>query len=375
MFQGSLQLWSIRGIPIRIHFTWLIIFGLMSWTLASGYFPQRYPDLPVAAYWLKAIIAALFLFGSILAHELMHAITAQKLQVPITGITLFALGGVAEMQGDPPSPGAEFKIAIVGPLASFALAGVFWLLWQALDGEGGGGTLAAVALYLVTLNLVVAIFNLLPAFPLDGGRVLRSIIWGITHSVKRATYWAARVGRGFAYLLILLGGVALFAGAGFQGVWMVLIGLFLLQGAQAGYTHVLVQEALASVAVRDIMVKEVVTVPPSSSVTEVVNRYFLVHGYGGFPVVENGRVLGVVSLTELKQVPAEDRDRVSVREVMMPLEARLTLAPEDDVAVALQRMTQEGLARLVVMERGRMVGLLTKTGLSRFLQTRLELGF
>jgi Zn-dependent protease/predicted transcriptional regulator len=375
MFQGSLQLWSIRGIPIRIHFTWLIIFGLMSWTLASGYFPQRYPDLPVAAYWLKAIIAALFLFGSILVHELMHAITAQKLQVPITGITLFALGGVAEMQGDPPSPGAEFKIAIVGPLASFVLAGVFWLLWQALDGEGGGGTLAAVALYLVTLNLVVAIFNLLPAFPLDGGRVLRSIIWGITHSVKRATYWAARVGRGFAYLLILLGGVALFAGAGFQGVWMVLIGLFLLQGAQAGYTHVLVQEALASVAVRDIMVREVVTVPPSSSVTEVVNRYFLVHGYGGFPVVENGRVLGVVSLTELKQVPAEDRDRVSVREVMMPLEARLTLAPEDDVAVALQRMTQEGLARLVVMERGRMVGLLTKTGLSRFLQTRLELGF
>jgi predicted transcriptional regulator len=151
--------------------------------------------------------------------------------------------------------------------------------------------------------------------------------------------------------------------------------LFLLQGAQAGYTHVLVQEALASVAVRDIMVREVVTVPPSSSVTEVVNRYFLVHGYGGFPVVENGRVLGVVSLTELKQVPAEDRDRMSVREVMMPLEARLTLAPEDDVAVALQRMTQEGLARLVVMERGRMVGLLTKTGLSRFLQTRLELGF
>ena len=375
MFQGSLQLWSIRGIPIRIHFTWLIIFGLMSWTLASGYFPQRYPDLPVAAYWLKAIIAALFLFGSILVHELMHAITAQKLQVPITGITLFALGGVAEMQGDPPSPGAEFKIAIVGPLASFVLAGVFWLLWQALDGEGGGGTLAAVALYLVTLNLVVAIFNLLPAFPLDGGRVLRSVIWGITHSLKRATYWATRVGRGFAYLLILLGGVALFAGAGFQGVWMALIGLFLLQGAQAGYSHVLVQEALASVAVRDIMVREVVTVPPSSSVTDVVNRYFLVHGYGGFPVVENGRVLGVVSLTELKQVPAEDRDRVSVREVMLPLEARLTLAPNDDVAVALQRMTQEGLARLVVMERGRMVGLLTKTGLSRFLQTKLELGF
>jgi len=375
MFQGSLQLWSIRGIPIRIHFTWLIIFGLLSWTLASGYFPQHYPDLPVAAYWLKAIIAALFLFGSILVHELMHAITAQKLQVPIAGITLFALGGVAEMKGEPPSPGAEFTIAIVGPLASFVLAGVFWLLWQALEREGAGGTFAAVALYLVTLNLVVAIFNLLPAFPLDGGRVLRSILWGITHNIKQATYWATRVGRGFAYLLILFGGLALFAGAGFQGVWMVVIGLFLLQGAQAGYTHVLVQEALASVAVRDIMVREVVTVPPSSSVTEVVNRYFLVHGYGGFPVVENGRVLGVVSLTELKQVPAEDRDRVAVREVMMPLEARLTLAPDEDVALALQRMTQEGLARLVVMERGRMVGLLTKTGLSRFLQTKLELGF
>jgi CBS domain-containing protein len=181
------------------------------------------------------------------------------------------------------------------------------------------------------------------------------------------------VGRGFAYLLILFGALALFAGAGFQGVWMALIGLFLLQGAQGGYAQVLVKEALAGVAVRDIMVTEVVTVPPNLSVPEVLERYFLVYGYGGFPVVDNGRVLGVVSLAELKQAPAEDRHHVSVREVMMPLEDRLTLAPHEEVSVALQRMAREGLGRLVVMERGRMVGLLTKTGLSRFLQIKLAL--
>lgn len=373
MFQGSLHIWSIRGIPIRIHFTWLIIFGLLSWTLASGYFPRHYPDLPIAAYWLKGIIAALFLFGSILVHELMHAITAQKLRVPIAGITLFALGGVAEMQEEPPSPSAEFKIAIVGPLASMVLALVFWVLLQVLDTEGMGGTFAAVVVYLVTLNVVVAIFNMLPAFPLDGGRVLRSIIWGLTKNLKTATYWATHVGRGFAYLLILFGALALFAGAGFQGVWMALIGLFLLQGAQGGYAQVLFKEALEGVAVRDIMVKDVVTVPPNLSIPEVIERYFLVYGYGGFPVVENGKVLGVVSLAELKQVPSEDRQRLSVREVMTPLEDRLTLAPHEDVSVAFQSMAREGLGRLVVMERGRMVGLLTKTGLSRFLQIKLAL--
>jgi CBS domain-containing protein len=202
---------------------------------------------------------------------------------------------------------------------------------------------------------------------------LRSIIWGITGNLSTATYWATRVGRGFAYLLILLGALALFAGAGFQGVWLAVIGLFLLQGAQAGYMHVLFKEALAGVAVRNIMVQDVVTVPPDLSVLEAIERYFLVYGYGGFPVVEHGRILGVVSLAELKQVPAEERQRRSVREVMTPLEARLTLAPDEDMAVALQRMTQEGLGRMVVMERDRMVGLLTKTGLSRFLQTRLEL--
>jgi Zn-dependent protease/CBS domain-containing protein len=373
MFRGSFVLGAIRGIPIRIHFTWLVIFGLLSWSLASGYFPQHYPDLPIAAYWIKAIIAALFLFGSILVHELMHALMAQNLRVPIAGITLFALGGVSEMKQEPPSPGAEFKIAIVGPLASFALAGFFWLIWRALEREGPDPSFAAIALYLTGLNLVVAVFNLLPAFPLDGGRVLRSIIWGISKNLKKATYLATRVGRGFAYILIIFGALSLFAGAGFQGIWMALIGFFLLQGAQASYTQVVLKEALAGIAVRDIMVKDVVTVPPNLTVRGLIERYFLAHGYGGFPVVENGRVLGLISLGDVKKVAPEDYDRSSVRDVMIPLSERLTIAPDEDVSVALQRMAEEDLGRLIVMERGRMLGLVTKTGLSRFLQMKLEL--
>jgi Zn-dependent protease/CBS domain-containing protein len=373
MFRGSLVLGAIRGIPIRIHFTWLIIFGLLSWSLASGYFPQRYPDLPITAYWIKAIIAALFLFGSVLVHELMHALMAQHLRVPIAGITLFALGGVSEMQQEPPSPSAEFKIAIVGPLASLVLAGVFWLIWRALEREGPDPSFAAIALYLVGLNTVVAVFNLLPAFPLDGGRVLRAIIWGITKNLRKATYLATRVGRVFAYILISVGALSLFAGAGFQGVWMALIGFFLLQGAQASYTQVLLKEALAGIAVRDIMVKDVVSVPPGLSVRALIERYFLTHGYGGFPVVENGQVSGIVSLGDVKRVPPEDYDRLTVREVMIPLTERLTIAPEEDVSLALQRMAEEELGRLIVMQRGRMLGLVTKTGLSRFLQMKLEL--
>lgn len=373
MFRGSLVLGTIRGIPIRIHFTWLIIFGLLSWSLASGYFPQHYPDLPITAYWIKAIIAALFLFGSILVHELMHALMAQNLRVPIAGITLFALGGVSEMKQEPPSPSAEFMIAIVGPLASLVLAGVFWLIWRALERPGPDPSFAAIALYLVGLNTVVAVFNLLPAFPLDGGRVLRAIIWGITKNLRKATYLATRVGRVFAYILISLGAVSLFAGAGFQGIWMALIGFFLLQGAQASYTQVVLKEALAGIAVRDIMVKDVVSVPPGLSVRALIERYFLTHGYGGFPVVENGQVLGIVSLGDVKRVSPEEYERLTVREVMMPLTERLTIAPEEDVSVALQRMAEEELGRLIVMQRGRMFGLVTKTGLSRFLQMKLEL--
>jgi Zn-dependent protease/CBS domain-containing protein len=373
MFRGSWVLGAIRGIPIRIHFTWLIIFGLLSWSLASGYFPQRYPDLPITAYWIKAIIAALFLFGSVLVHELMHALMAQNLQVPIAGITLFALGGVSEMKQEPPSPSAEFMIAIVGPLASFVLAGVFWLVWQALERGDPDPSFAAIALYLVGLNTVVGVFNLLPAFPLDGGRVLRSIIWGITKNLKKATYLATRIGRGFAYIMIIFGAVSLFAGAGFQGIWMAIIGFFLLQGAQASYTQVLLKEALAGIAVRDIMVKEVVTVPPSLSVRELIERYFLTYGYGGFPLVENGQVVGLISLGDVKQVSPEEYDRVTVREVMVPLTERLTIRPDEDVSVAFQRMAEDELGRLVVVERGRMLGLVTKTGLSRFLQMKLEL--
>jgi Zn-dependent protease/CBS domain-containing protein len=373
MLRGSLVLGAIRGIPIRIHFTWLIIFGLLSWSLASGYFPQHYPDLPITAYWIKAIIAALFLFGSVLVHELMHALMAQYLRVPIAGITLFALGGVSEMKQEPPSPSAEFLIAIVGPLASFVLAGFFWLVWRALEREGPDPSFAAIALYLVGLNTVVAVFNLLPAFPLDGGRILRSIIWGITKNLKKATYLATRVGRAFAYLLITFGAVSLFAGAGFQGIWMALIGFFLLQGAQASYTQVILKEALAGIAVRDIMVREVVTVAPNLSVQELIQDYFLTYGYGGFPVLENGQVAGLVSLGEVKAVSSTDYARLSVREIMTPLSERLTIAPEEDVSIAFQRMAEAELGRLVVMERGRMLGLVTKTGLSRFLQMKLEL--
>jgi CBS domain-containing protein len=234
-------------------------------------------------------------------------------------------------------------------------------------------TFAATALYLVGLNTAVAIFNLLPAFPLDGGRILRAAIWGLTQNLQKATLLATRVGQGFAYLLIVIGAISLFAGAGFQGVWMALIGFFLLQGAQATYTQVVLKEALAGVAVRDIMVKDVLTVQPDLRVRQLIDDYFLAHGYGGFPVVESGRVLGVVSLSDVKRVATGDYERLTVREVMTPLTDPLIIAPDEDVSGAFQRMAEADLGRLLVMDRNRLVGLVTKTGLSRFLQMKLAL--
>ncbi|HSB05411.1 MAG TPA: site-2 protease family protein, partial [Thermodesulfobacteriota bacterium] len=304
--RGAWKIGTIMGIPIRVHFSWLIVFGFITWLLSSRYFPQVTPDLPFVSYWISGALAALLLFASVAFHELAHSYVAQKYGLTIESITLFIFGGVAQLKGDPPHPRAEFWVAIVGPLSSFFLSAVFLFLTM----SSAGGTRALFA-YLSQINLILGIFNLIPGFPMDGGRVLRSAIWGKKKDYFYATQKASTIGRMIALFFIFFGLFSIFTG-GSGGLWLMLVGWFLFSAAQASYQQATLQEVLSGIRVKDIMAKDMITLNPSVSLEEAVDQYFLRYGYGGFPVIDDGKFLGIITLKEVKNVPREDWGRTRV---------------------------------------------------------------
>lgn len=362
--RGAWKIGTVIGIPIRIHFSWLIVFGLITWLLSSRYFPQVTPDLPFVSYWVSGTLAALLLFASVAFHELSHSWVAQRYKLKIESITLFIFGGVAQLKGEPPHPRAEFWIAIAGPLSSFFLSVVFFFL--TMNTTGGSKALFA---YLARLNLILGIFNLIPGFPMDGGRVLRSAIWGKKRDYFYATQKASSIGRGIALFFIFFGLFSIFTG-GSGGLWLILIGWFLYSAAQASYQQATLQEILSGIKVEDIMVREVQTLDPTISLDEAVDRYFLKYGYGGFPVMDRGKFLGIITLKEVKNVPREDWARVKVSEVYVPHERRWEVSPEADVMKALELMIREDKGRIIVAQRDQIVGLITRNGIARYVQLK-----
>lgn len=362
--RGAWKIGTVMGIPIRIHFSWLIVFGLITWLLSSRYFPQVTPDLPFVSYWVNGVLAALLLFASVAFHELAHSWVAQRYRLKIESITLFIFGGVAQLKGEPPHPRAEFWIAIAGPLSSFLLSVVFFFL--TMNTTGGSKALFA---YLARLNLILGIFNLIPGFPMDGGRVLRSAIWGKKKDYFYATQKASSVGKGIALFLIFFGLFSIFTG-GPSGIWWMFIGWFLYSAAQASYQQATLQEILSGIKVKDIMVREMQTLDPSISLDEAVDRYFLKYGYGGFPVMDRGKFLGILTLKEVKNVPREDWARVKVSEVYVPHESRWEVSPEADVMKALELMIREDKGRIIVTDRDQVVGLITRNGIARYVQIK-----
>jgi Zn-dependent protease/CBS domain-containing protein len=360
--KGAWKIGTVMGIPIRVHFSWLIIFGLLTWLLSSRYFPQVTPDLPFVSYWISGILAALLLFASVAFHELAHSYVAKRYQLTIESITLFIFGGVAQLKGDPPHPRAEFWIAIAGPLSSFFLSAVFFLTM--LNTAGGVRALFA---YLTQINLILGIFNLIPGFPMDGGRVLRAGIWGRKKDYFYATQKASSIGRGIALFFIFFGLFSIFTG-GPGGLWLMLVGWFLYSAAQASYQQATLQEILSGIRVRDIMVRKMQTIDPSIALAKAVDDYFLRYGYGGFPVVENGKFLGVLTLKEVKEVPREDWGRVNVSAVFVPHDRKWEVSPDADVVKALEMMIKEDKGRIAVMERDRIIGLITRNGIARYVQ-------
>jgi Zn-dependent protease/predicted transcriptional regulator len=368
-FSRGISLFRIAGILIRLDFSWFIIFGLVLFVLSAGYLPRNFPGLDPQTYWLAGLVATIMFFASLTLHELAHSLVAIRHGIDISEITLFIFGGVSRLSQEPTDPKTEFKIAVVGPLTSFALAAGFGVLQVALKGFEPSLIVVVIG-YLTWINLALGIFNLFPGFPLDGGRILRAFLWWKTGSLIRATKVASDFGKGFALVLIILGGLQIFAGALINGVFFIFIGMFLRGMSIQGYEQLVLRKSLEGVHVDEVMVREVVSVPSDLPIDQLVHDYFLHYAYRGFPVVDNGRVLGVVSMAAVRQLPREVYDNRRVADIMTPLQEDLLIEGGASLAEALMQMSRQEQDRLLVLQGDRLAGLVTKTGLLRFVQIK-----
>jgi Zn-dependent protease len=372
------QIGRVLGIPIRIHASWLLVFGFVTWTLATGYLPESLPGLSIARYWAMGLVATVLLFASVLLHELGHSYVALRYRMPIAQITLFIFGGVAQIRREPPGPRAELLIAIAGPAVSFAIGGALLLFTTMLEASASLQGLVALGTLVGTVNVQLGLFNLIPGFPLDGGRVLRAGLWRWSGDFNRATQQAAFAGQVFGLVLGALGAMLLAGAAarvipgaaGVNGGWIVLIGAFLFAAAASSRRQAMLRASLSRVSVADVMVQDVVTLPPDLSVEQAVADFFIRYGHSGFPVQADGRIVGMLTVREIQQVPQPMWVWRRVRDLMQPWSPTLEVAPESPAMAALEQMVREGQGRLGVMQNGRLVGLVTRSGIVRYLQLR-----
>jgi Zn-dependent protease/predicted transcriptional regulator len=372
MFGKSIKLFKLLGFEVKIDFSWIIIAVLVAWSLSKGLFPSYYKNLSSQTYWLMGIIGALGLFLSIVAHEFAHSIVASRYGMPMKGITLFIFGGVAEMGEEPPKAKAEFMMAIVGPLSSIGIALIFYAIYRTSGflPEPISGVLA----YLAWINAILAGFNLLPAFPLDGGRVLRSILWGIKKDLNWATRISSRIGSGFGILLIVMGVLNVLRGNFIGGMWWFVLGIFLQGAAKMSYQRLVTRKALEGESVRRFMKSDPVTVKPNISLKDLVEDYVYKYHFKMFPVVENGgRLMGCVTTKDVKRVPREEWDRRNVGEIAERCTPENTIQPEKDATEALSVMNRNRASRLMVVEGERLVGVIALKDMLNFLSLKVEL--
>lgn len=373
MFGRSFDLFTVFGFKIRLDLSWFVVAVLITWSLAAGYFPSAYPDLARSTYWAMGLAGALLLFASVVAHELSHALMARRFGLEMRGITLFIFGGVAEMADEPPSAKAEFWVAIAGPIASLLIAGGFFVLSV---GASWPAAVGGVIGYLATINFILALFNMIPAFPLDGGRVLRSGLWHWKNDLRWATRITSAIGSTFGLLLIVLGVVLLVTGgpgAFVSAMWMALIGLFLRAAAQQSYRQLLLRRNLEGEPVSRFMQTEPVVVPRHLSVEELVSEYVYRHHHKLFPVVDGERLVGCVTTRKIKELPREEWGRTSVGALAEGWSEENSIEPDADAMHALSRMSRGRASRLMVVDDGRLVGIITLKDLLSFLSLKIEL--
>ncbi len=355
----------ILGIPIDLDPSWFLIFALVTWTLAVGYYPAEFKGWPVAEYWAVGGLTALFLYGSVLLHELGHSVVALKYRVPVRRITLFIFGGVAQIASEPPSAGAEFWIAIAGPAVSLFLAVTFHLLEPVL---ASGSALLALAEYLAYINGALVLFNLIPGFPLDGGRIFRSIVWGFTHNLRRATVIAGNVGRVFGFLFILAGVWQILNGTLINGMWIAFIGWFLESAAAAQINQQAVHGVLAGHTVSESMSRGYPEISDDAVLQELVDYHLLREGRRSVVVKTGDTIVGLLTLGSLQGVPPEKWTTTTVGQAMTPMAQVKWIRPDMDLEAALGEMDRSGVNQLPVLANGQMVGMLTREDLVSFLR-------
>jgi len=391
MNKSGFQIGSIFGIKIRINWSWLIIFGLVTWNLTSA-FGQIHQDWSLATRLGVAFAAALLFFSSVLAHEIAHSLVARAKGIPVEEITLFLFGGSSNIQRHPPSPKAELLMAIVGPLTSLVLGVVFTLLSGVGIGSLGTsvndpadiaaqlGPVTTLLLWLGPVNMLLAVFNMIPGFPLDGGRVLRAIFWAISDNLKRATRWASWVGQAIAWILIINGiamvfGVEVpFFGTGIaNGIWLAFIGWFLNNAALQSYQQIVIQDVLKGVAVRRMMRSDPPTAKRGISVNELVHDYIMKTDDHAFPVVEGDQQLvGVVTLEDVRAVPQNQWESKTIDEIMTPGEELVCVNPDDDASEAFDKLSRRDVRQLPVTEKDQLVGVLRRSDVVKWLQFQSE---
>jgi Zn-dependent protease/CBS domain-containing protein len=369
--KSRLEVVEVWGIPIRVHLSWVLVFGLVTWSLAGGYFPAEYPGWTARSYWAIGAVTALAFFVSILIHELGHSWVARRNGIPIESITLFVFGGVARITREPDTPGVEFRMAIAGPVTSFVLAGLFAGAWQ-LAREAP--LLAAPAIWLARINFLVAVFNLVPGFPLDGGRLLRAAVWHFTGSLHRASQVAAFTGQLVAFGLIGWGILTVMGGNVIGGMWLAFIGWFLQNAAAHSHAEANLRELLRDVTVAQAMTSDCRRIERGASLERIVREEVLGAGRRCFAVTEGGRLTGLLTLHEIKAIPQERWAAVTAGEVMTPAGKVTVVEPNANLLTALEKLDDANVAQVPVLAAGELVGMIGREQILHYVRVRAELG-